>query len=70
MFENVIDKDHFDFRIRFRSIHNEKLLCQRQTQYQVLHKNQVRLSLLKYLVLLLMIFPLHFEKANIIVKQT
>ena len=39
------------------------LMCHSQPQYQVLCKNQVRLSSLNYLVIiLLMIFSLHFEK--------
>ena len=65
-------KIHFGFKIHFRPIHDEQLLfrCHRQPQYQALRKRLVRLPPLNYLIiLLLMVFPLHFEKANILVHS-
>jgi len=69
IFENVTDKDTLRFQDPIQAIHDEQFLflCQRQSQYQVLQKNQVRLSLLNYLaLLLLMIFPLHFERQTLL----
>jgi len=65
--ETVTCKNPLQFQDPLQTYKDEHflLLCHRQPQYQTICKNQMRLSPLNNLIILLpMIFPLHFKKTN------